>query len=84
MWKRVVAGTGVTLLIVLAAVIGGFLLFGGQLPESKGAPAVGEKAPEFALPDTKNATVKLSELLAGTQGEAKPNGVLLVFYRGYW
>ena len=84
MWKKVVGGLGVMVLIVLAVAIGGFLIFGGQLPESKGAPATGSIAPDFALPDTKNATLKLSELLAGAPGAAKPNGVLLVFYRGYW
>lgn len=49
-----------------------------NLPASAGAPSVGEKAPPFALPDTNNRTVSLSGLLA------ESNGVLLVFYRGFW
>ena len=58
-----------------------------QLPAAVGAPAVGDKAPEFALADTRGRMVALSMLLSepmpGMQ-PAKPRGVLLVFYRGYW
>lgn len=49
-----------------------------NLPSSAGAPSVGQKAPEFALLDTNNQTVSLSGLLT------ESNGVLLVFYRGFW
>jgi hypothetical protein len=57
-----------------------------QLPASNGAPRVGQKAPEFVLPDTNNHPVSLSALLAGpmSQTQTPPKGVLLVFYRGYW
>ena len=58
-----------------------------QLPASAGAPAVGNKAPEFSLADTSGRMVTLSMLLSepmpGMQ-VGKPRGVLLVFYRGYW
>lgn len=59
-----------------------------QLPESKSAPAVGQKAPDFTLPDADGKAVTLSDILtgkdkkSGQQGTA--NGVLLIFYRGYW
>ncbi len=57
-----------------------------QLPASSGSPQVGQKAPEFVLPDTNGTQVSLSSLLSkpisNTQG--LPKGVLLVFYRGYW
>jgi hypothetical protein len=83
MWKKVIVRGVLGLLIMIVGATGAWWVFGGQLPESKGAPAVGAKAPDFSLPDTKNAPVKLSDLLAGTGG-APPNAVLLVFYRGYW
>ena len=65
---------------------------GAQLPPSKGAPKVGDKMPDFTLPDTNNKPVKLSALLAPAAGE-KASGekndqagpwVVLIFYRGYW
>jgi len=64
----------------------GVLYASKQLPASKGAPHVGEKAPEFSLSDTHGKTVTLAELLAAPTGSpaAPPKGVLLVFYRGYW
>ncbi len=50
-----------------------------QLPASKGAPQVGQKAPDFTLPDKDGNQVSLSSLLgSGT------NSALLIFYRGYW
>ena len=58
-----------------------------QLPVAADAPAVGDRAPEFALADTTGRMVALSMLLSepmpGIQG-GKPRGVLLIFYRGYW
>jgi cytochrome oxidase Cu insertion factor (SCO1/SenC/PrrC family) len=61
------------------------MMVAAQLPESKGAPAVGEKAPDFTLPDADGKPVKLADVLAGKDAAGKkPNGVLLVFYRGYW
>lgn len=60
-----------------------------QVPASLGAPTVGAKAPEFMLADTSGKMVALSTLLSESmpvrQGSgAKPRGVLLIFYRGYW
>ena len=48
-----------------------------QVPLSAQAPRVSEKAPEFSLPDQNGKQVALSDLLS-------PNGVILIFYRGYW
>ena len=57
-----------------------------QLPASAGAPRLGQKAPEFVLPDTNNDPISLSNLLSTpfATSKAPPKGVLLVFYRGYW
>lgn len=58
----------------------------GQLPPlPQNTPKVGDKAPDFTLPDTTSKTVKLSEVLAepGPKGQ-KGSWVLLIFYRGYW
>ena len=58
-----------------------------QLPSSTQAPPVGEKAPEFTLPDQDNNQVSLADLLsapASRASTAKANAVLLIFYRGFW
>jgi hypothetical protein len=68
-----------------------FIIFRGtrRLPMSHGSPMVGQKAPNFTLRDAHGNPVSLSALLstplepANSSGGA-PQGVLLVFYRGYW
>jgi hypothetical protein len=63
-----------------------FIIFvGGRwLPASKGAPQVGQRVPEFSLPDTSGKQVSLNDLLTTPIDGKAPKGVLLVFYRGYW
>ena len=48
-----------------------------QVPLSAQAPRVGERAPEFALPDQNAKEVALGDLLS-------PNGAVIIFYRGHW
>lgn len=48
-----------------------------QVPLSTQAPRIGEKAPEFSLPDQNGKRVALADLLP-------PNGAVLIFYRGHW
>jgi len=60
------------------------LVYARQLPASAGAPQVGEKAPDFTLPDTQGRPVRLSDLLGAESGGAPGHWVLLIFYRGYW
>ena len=58
-----------------------------QLPSATAAPRVGQKAPDFTLPDQTGKAVTLANLLSsGPDGTAntRANGVLLIFYRGYW
>jgi len=48
-----------------------------QVPLSAQAPRVGERAPDFTLPDQSGKSVALADLLS-------PNGAVLIFYRGHW
>ena len=68
-----------------------FLVFFASrgLPDSHDAPRVGQKAPDFTLPDINGKPVSLTELLAQAQASAsvksvRPRSVFLIFYRGYW
>ena len=89
-----------SVLAVLALALSGVFLYGifigGRyvLPASHGAPQVGQVAPNFTLPDSRNNPVNLAEVLhsafapgaatgSGTAAE-RTTGVLLIFYRGYW
>jgi hypothetical protein len=49
-----------------------------QVPLSAQAPRVGEKAPEFTLPDQNGNPITLADLLSGSRS------VVLIFYRGFW
>ncbi len=64
----------------------GFLnLSFSQLPPSTNAPHVGQKAPDFTLPDQNGKPVSLPSLLKPSGSTAgKSGGVILIFYRGYW
>ena len=56
-----------------------------HIPASRGAPRVGQMAPDFTLPDQDGRPVSLAQLLqAPLDATHKANGVILVFYRGYW
>jgi membrane protease YdiL (CAAX protease family) len=81
-------GIGVVVLSLSALVLAGFIfttfVMPTWLPESKGAPEVGRKAPEFTFTDQNGKSVSLSSLLTEPFGSSKPKSVLLIFYRGYW
>jgi hypothetical protein len=79
------------ILTVLSVLVIAFFAYGifyeaRRIPFAAGAPHVGQKAPDFTLPDQDGNLVSLSALLsspvphAGTTAKA----VLLIFYRGYW
>jgi hypothetical protein len=76
-------------LSLLVAGLFGYVVFFElrDLPASSGAPHVGQKAPEFTLTDQDDRPVSLSDLLSSPAADAstaKPNAVLLIFYRGFW
>ena len=88
LYRGRVFGTAMMLLSVAGAGLfcWGLLIKARQLPASASAPRVGQKAPDFALPDQDGKTVSLADLLSGASGPmaAKPGGALLIFYRGHW
>lgn len=52
--------------------------------ESASAPQVGQRVPDFTLPDSTGQSVSLTQLFSGPTGKEPPKALLLVFYRGYW
>ncbi len=71
-------------LAVFAAFVFTIFVLGTSLPASTGAPQIGQRVPDFSLPDTSGKQVSLNELLTTPINGNAPKGVLLVFYRGYW
>ena len=80
---RMVRWRHVLLCVLIILVIGGGTASFSQLPPSTGAPAVGQKAPDFTLPDQHGKMVSLSGLLQSNE-TPKLQGIVLIFYRGYW
>ena len=83
-----ILGTGLAVLCLVGCTLFVYGLFYlvRQIPPSPDAPKIGQKAPDFSLPDQNGKAVALSELISsGAQsGDAKPRGALLIFYRGHW
>ena len=71
-------------LAIFAMFIFTIFVVGRSLPASKGAPQVGQRVPDFSLPDTSGKQVSLNALMTTPINGNAPKGVLLVFYRGYW
>jgi peroxiredoxin len=84
--------TSLVLAGLSTAVLANFLVIvfvsARQLPASAAAPQLGQRAPDFSLPDENGRSVSLSQLLAtpipsGTSTpspQQPPRGVLLIFY----
>jgi len=72
--------------IALLLLAGNVVLFQKtrDVPTSAGAPQVGQRLPEFTLPDSSGNPASLSQLFAASADGSQPKAVLLVFYRGYW
>jgi hypothetical protein len=88
-YRGKIFGPILAVLSFLVAGLFGYVVFFElrDLPASSGAPRVGQKAPEFTLTDQDDRHVSLSDLLSSPAADAstaKPNAVLLIFYRGFW
>jgi hypothetical protein len=85
LWKR---SLGVILGLLSAAVFAisvWLFIHVRDVPRSAGAPQVGQKVPDFTLPDSSGQPVSLSQLLSSPiTNSARPKALLLVFYRGHW
>jgi AhpC/TSA family len=84
LYRGKVFGTILTVLSVLVFALFSYIVFYElkQLPASAEAPRVGQKAPEFTLPDQNGKPVALADLILSPAG--KPGGAVLIFYRGFW
>ena len=82
--KIVATIVGTLSVAMIALFLFSYFIVGRWLPASKGAPQVGQKVPEFSLPDANGKQVSLNELLSTPVNGQPPKGVLLIFYRGYW
>lgn len=77
------------ILATLGAIVFGFFCFIffyelRQIPASTGAPRVGQKAPEFVLPNQDDKSIALADLVSLANGNEKSGGAVLIFYRGFW
>lgn len=70
--------------LVLAVSIGFFWSARHIPPVSPGAPAIGQRVPDFTLPDTTGKPVSLTQFFDSSSGTTAPKVVLLIFYRGAW
>jgi cytochrome bd-type quinol oxidase subunit 2 len=83
--RKIIASIAATLtVVVIFFFVAGFMIYPRRMPASHGAPQIGQRAPDFRLPDTSNQPVALSQLLTQPIDGKPSKGVLIVFYRGYW
>jgi len=81
-WGSIVA----VLAILLVAASTLFFVGARKLPSSGGAPQIGQRVPDFTLPDSTGQPTTLAQLFSAvaSAGAPPPKAVLLIFYRGYW
>jgi hypothetical protein len=85
LYRGKILGTILTVFaVLLSAGSIAFFLVARSVPRSAGAPQVGQRLPDFTLPDSAGQPVSLAQLFDAPPGTAPPKAVLLVFYRGYW
>jgi len=82
-WLRIASALVATTmsLLIFGNFVAGVFVHARHLPASAHAPQVGERAPDFTLPDESGALVTLASLLSPTpvSGAPKSKGVLLIF-----
>ena len=85
LYRGKILGTILTVFALLLCA-GSVLFFRAvrSVPRSAGAPQIGQRVPDFTLPDSTGQPVSLAQLFDAAPGAAPPKAVLLVFYRGYW
>jgi hypothetical protein len=85
LYRGKVLGTSLLVLaLLLCAGSVAFFIAARHIPRSTGAPQVGQRVPDFTLPDSTGQPISLAQLFSPAPGAAPPKAVLLVFYRGYW
>jgi hypothetical protein len=86
LYRGKIFGSILALLSLLVVAFFSYLIFFElkKLPAAAGAPRVGQKAPEFTLPDQDGKTVALTDLISSSAPNGKPGGAVLIFYRGFW
>jgi drug/metabolite transporter (DMT)-like permease len=79
-YRGKIFGSILSVLSVLMFGLFSYVIFYGlrQVPASTAAPRVGQKAPEFTLPDQNDKRVTLTDLVSNSKA------TLLIFYRGFW
>jgi len=86
LFRGKILGTSLTILSAMLAAGSVAFFYGARhIPASAGAPQVGQRVPDFTLPDSTGQPTTLAQLFAAAPGASQPpKAVLLVFYRGYW
>jgi hypothetical protein len=95
-----VAGPILSTLSFLSMILFLVIIYSGvrNLPASMNAPQLGQRVPDFTLPDSEGQLVTLSTLedqpftsndwpptaTAAVAAGKKASGTVLIFYRGYW
>jgi drug/metabolite transporter (DMT)-like permease len=79
-YRGKIFGSILSVLSVLMFGLFSYVMFYGlrQVPASTAAPRVGQRAPEFTLPDQNDKRVTLTDLVSNSKA------TLLIFYRGFW
>ena len=84
LYRGKIWGSIVTVLsvVLFALSVWGFF-HSRDVPGTSAAPQVGQRVPDFTLPDSNGQAVSLSQLLSSPDSHPT-KALLLIFYRGHW